>query len=463
MKKIRIILLTIFAVVPIVVSAGGVSGGNANSNWTIYGWQNWSFNVQSIDQASIDPTDKFNGGFTGSGATNEREVNFTSLDNEAANIGFAASIDTGVSVAGTPVKATFQCEMFTFFNRFSDFTFNNLCSRNSKLGLAGPWGEVMFAAWLTPYNEITAAWIDPFYDAGNQTHSTLMGLPGYGSSYGNGGFDTGLGAGMANIGFMRRKPELFQWISPNWGGFTARAAYSNSNSAVGFGHDEQQVTAPSGVKELDPKMISLGLAYTKDLGNDNLWFGFGYQQHDEWAAVDFACEDSDDDTWRAATRYIHDWGNGHATTLSLAYEQMSWEWDNCATAGNSAGPFAIASNATGSVDVERDVWLVSGKHNFPGPIDVRWMYAEADDFDCGGGSTIVGNDCNGIDSSSSGAEQLSLGVYYTMPAGTELRFVYGEVDNDAGSANSWGINATGHTVVQGGKAETFQVGLVQWF
>ena len=25
------------------VTAGGVSGGNANSDWTIYGWQNWSY------------------------------------------------------------------------------------------------------------------------------------------------------------------------------------------------------------------------------------------------------------------------------------------------------------------------------------------------------------------------------------------------------------------------------------
>ena len=73
------------------------------------------------------------------------------------------------------------------------------------------------------------------------------------------------------------------------------------------------------------------------------------------------------------------------------------------------------------------------------------------------------SNCAGISESSSGAEQLSLGIFYTLPAGTEFRLVYGEVDNDANSANSWGINATGHTVVQGGKAETIQLGVVQWF
>ena len=39
------------------------------------------------------------------------------MNNEAANIGFAASIDTGMSVAGTPLKANFQCEQFTLWNR----------------------------------------------------------------------------------------------------------------------------------------------------------------------------------------------------------------------------------------------------------------------------------------------------------------------------------------------------------
>ena len=50
----------------------------------------------------------------------------------------------------------------------------------------------MFSSWLTPYNEITAQWIDPFYDAGSHTHSTLLGLMGWGTSYNNTGFDGAL-------------------------------------------------------------------------------------------------------------------------------------------------------------------------------------------------------------------------------------------------------------------------------
>ena len=104
---------------------GSVGGGNANSNWTIYGWQNWSYEF-------IDSENYY-------GPNDDRDI--SRISNNAANIGFSADIDTGVSVAGTAVKATFRCEQFTFHNRFVGsgfFGFNDFCNRNSKIGLAGP-------------------------------------------------------------------------------------------------------------------------------------------------------------------------------------------------------------------------------------------------------------------------------------------------------------------------------------
>ena len=112
------------------------------------------------------------------------------------------------------------------------------------------------------------------------------------------------------------------------------------------------------------------------------------------------------------------------------------------------------SSTGGVVDFEREAWLVSGKHDFPGPMDFRFMYMEADDFDCS-------TDWAGCDGDS-GAEAFSVGLYYTMPAGTELRMVYGEVDNDDNSANGFGISTAGG-VGPGGTEESFQFGVVQWF
>ena len=385
------------------------------------------------------------------------------MEGEAANLGFAASIDTGVSVAGTPVKANFQCEQFTFFNRNTEFNYNNWCSRNSKLGLSGPWGEVMFSGWLTPYNEMTAQWIDPFYDAGSHTHSTLLGNVGWGTNYGNSGFDAPVGAfgygnGIAGQGFMRRKSNLYQWFSPNWGGLAMRVGWSNNFQ---FNHED---SGPDG--NLDPMIISVGIAYTTAINEtDELWLGFGYQEHDEFAAVAVGCADSSDETMRIAARYIHDWGNGHSTRLSWAYEDMEYDWDSCAdadadTAGIQVGNGPFGADAHGMVAFERDAWLVSGKHDFPGPLDFRFMYMEADDFDCNTNSGWAGCD------SSSGAEAFSVGLYYTMPAGTELRMVYGEVDNDDYSSNGFGISSSTAGWASdfgGGKEESFQFGVVQWF
>ena len=42
-----------------------------------------------------------------------------------------------------------------------------------------------------------------------------------------------------------------------------------------------------------------------------------------------------------------------------------------------------------------------------------------------------------------GADATSLGLYYTMPAGTELRFVWGEVKNESYSRSQFGIGSDG--------------------
>ena len=436
------------AMLPLTSFAGGVGGGNANSNWTIYGWQNWSLDFRSNDTAA-----------------GERDR--IQMNNEAANIGFAASIDTGMTMAGTPLKANFQCEQFTLWNRLSNFNHQSWCNRNSKLGLSGPWGEVMFGSWLTPYNEITAQWIDPFYDAGSHTHSTLLGLMGWGTSYNNTGFDGafGYGEGVSGQGFMRRKDNLWQWFSPNWGGLHMRVGWSNTNI---WAEDEHTVAADrNGVAhEIDPQILSIGIAYTTTINEtDELWVALGYQQHDEFAAASLNCADSDDETIRYAARYIHDWGNGHSTRISWAYEEMEFDWESCAGDGG-AGPYMFALT-NGNVDLEREAWLVSGKHDFPGPWDFRFMYQEADDYDCGASmntpmANAAGFNCGGISEKSSGAEAISLGLYYTMPAGTELRIVWGEVDNDRNSRSGFGIGSASG-LVQGGTEESFQFGMVQWF
>ena len=424
------------AAMPLASFAGGVGGGNANSNWTIYGWQNHSFNA-------IDNDDR----------------DFTRIDTNAANIGFAASIDTGLSLGGTAIKANVQCEQFTYFNHLAGGT--GWCNRNSKFTLSGAWGEVGVAIWLLPFNEMVAQWVDPFYDAGLDSSSSIMGTHGLASNFYNGGTfdDTALGGDFDysnyadyETGFSRRQEDLIQWWSPNWNGFNARFAITS-------GRDDD------GADGLDPSIISTGITYTTDIGEgDNLWLALTYEEHDEWTAkshnqaaavanggaepaagLDFAnndgtCSDSDDDAYRLAARYIHSWEGGSSTQVSAMYEELSWE--NTCTFENTYE------------DLEIEHYMISAKHNFTGPWDIRGSYMDADEYDCGAGATAcVENDTDAI--------AYNLGIFYTMPAGTELRLVYSVVDNEDNATYDYGINGSG--VAQGDTAEAIGIGMVQWF
>ena len=117
-------------------------------NINIYGWQNWSYEwVDADDHEEVDR-----------------------LSNNAANIGFMAHMDTGI--AGLQVGL--RCEQFTYWGRNNKYT--DWCNRNSKISLRHEtMGEIMFGQWLLPYNEIVAQWVDPFYDAGADSHTSIMG------------------------------------------------------------------------------------------------------------------------------------------------------------------------------------------------------------------------------------------------------------------------------------------------
>ena len=104
----------------------------------IYGWQNHSW--EFVD---------------------DNGTNTDRIQSNAGNIGFAASVDTGLD----GIHVNLQCEQFTYYNQLGGGT--GWCNRNSKIGLSHPdVGEIMLATWLLPYNEGVAQWVDPFYDAG---------------------------------------------------------------------------------------------------------------------------------------------------------------------------------------------------------------------------------------------------------------------------------------------------------
>ena len=390
--------------------AGGVSGGNADSNWTIYGWQNYS--IENVDLDGGRETSRING--------------------NAANIGFAANIDTGIS----GLSATLQCEQFTFHNRS---TGTGWCNRNSKLGLKGSFGEIMVGQWLLPANEMVAAWVDPFYDAGADSHTSIMGNVGESAAFYNGSF------GMNTDAFNRRQEEIIQYFSPNVGGMSFRIATTNAHPTSPG--DEVAVTSTAGAEELDPRIWSAGVAYDTTLASgDSVWFALTYEKHDEWAAVSYQCSDSDDEVYRIAGRYIHNMANGGFIKIAAMYENLEYQWDDCADNTNTG---ALASTGN-NVDIERDAWMVSGVIGMGNGVDIRASYMYGDELES------FGSDVDDSD-----ATAMNIGLFYTMPAGTELRLTYSEVDNEDNSSYDFGIGGAGTTTGQ--DVEMFAIGLVQWF
>ncbi len=296
--------------------------------WNIYGWQNHSWEFVDID-----------GGRS-----------FDRIQSNAGNIGFAASVPTGMN----DISVNVRCEQFTYFNHFAGGT--GWCNRNSKIGLSHPqMGEIMFATWLLPYNEGVAQWVDPFYDAGADSHTSIMGSVGaHTIFYNTGDFDfqasaSGPGTGFSgaefnyagggyDTGFNRRQENIIQYWSPNWNGFVFRFAWTAGN------RDETVLHG----NEVDPVIRSSSLAYT----NGPLWLAVTWQDHEDWTAVSVGqMQSSDAESFRLAGRYIMDMGDGMSVQISAMWEDLEYEFNDVTSVDAAMKAFGFGDSfaATGNL------------------------------------------------------------------------------------------------------------------
>ena len=458
----------LISLVGLVLAAVPFTNAQAE-NINIYGWQNWSYEFVDNDVREFDR-----------------------LRGNAANIGFMSHMDTGI--AGLQVGL--RCEQFTFWGASNEYT--NWCNRNSKISLRHETaGEIMFGQWLLPYNEIVAAWIDPFYDAGDDSHTSIMGNIGGNSVtvvnpdgtvnnrgggalsafYYNGSFDkaSDFTKAYGALAFNRRQEGIVQYVWPNTSamadqtrdGFQFRFAVTSGNGIEAVGVD-----TPFNGRTVDPRIMSTGVSYQHNMGNSQMWLAAAYEQHEDVSAVnlsgsaegDIACNDSDDEGYRLAGRYKHDWGNGQSTWIAAMYEQLEYDascgritaLDNPATEDNEfATEDYDATDAPLWTGVERDSWMISGKHSFGNGFDVRFSYMDGDELECDA------NVCTAADEKNTDADAMNFGLFYTMPAGTELRATYSEVSNEANAGYDFGIAGSG--VSMGNDTEMIAVGIVHWF
>ena len=279
----------------------------------IYGWQNHSWEFIDID-----------GGRS-----------FDRTQSNAGNIGFAASMDTGMD----GVKVNFQCEQFTFYNHFGGF--GDWCNRNSKIGLAHPQaGEIMMATWLLPYNEGVAQWVDPFYDAGADSHTSIMGSVGAEGTFYNAGFGF---SGASHLSFNRRQENIIQYWSPNWNGFVFRFAWTVGNNDESDSKRRKNDAAGNCMEncnEIDPVIRSSSLAYT----NGPFWAAMTWQDHEDWTAHHVGeMNGSDAESFRVAARYIMDMGDGMSVQISAMWEDLEYEFNDVSSVDKAMSAFGFSN------------------------------------------------------------------------------------------------------------------------
>jgi len=440
--KIKILasmLAGALAMLPVTANAGWGGGGVGayGEPITIYGWQNHTYE------------------FIEHGAPGSQQ-DLSEIRGNAGNIGFLGFVDTGIE----GLKVTWRCEQFTYLNDYGGNQ-GGWCNRNSKVGISGSMGEIMMATWLLPYNEMVAGWVDPWYDAGNASHTNIMGSVGAATIFYNvgdfGGFNYSTSTkGAYNQGFNRRQEEIIQYMGST-GNVSYRFAYTVGDA------DETATTGGSGATgEVDPVIYSTGIAYS----NGPIWAAVTYQKHDEWAAGTLgdtagdAMLDSESESWRIAGRYIADLGGGASLTLSAMFENVEYEFKD--TAADVLADFGFSTSVFGTVTAgnnvksDRDAWLVSGKYAPGGNVDFRFSYAEADDLDMSATGLSTDN------SSETGADSTMLGVFYALGDSTELSLSYIEVSNDNYGTYGTGIGGRGLGTVNG-EVEIIALGFLTMF
>ena len=267
----------------------------AQSNVTIYG----------IMDASIDLVD-----IGDAGATNGR--NETQINSNASRIGFKGSEDLG-----NGLKAIFQIETAIGADGTSLSAGSNN-SRNTYVGLAGSWGQVLLGQYDTPYKTSTRK-LDLFADHLGDTRN-LMGWGGV-------------------TGFDIRQANTVRYDSPDMNGFAVSAAYAATSEGA---------NAVSGTQ--NDRLISLSGTYT-----NGPWYGALAYQKNELGSGTGATAGDDERAWKLGVGYTQDvWHVG------FAYENID---DNYAVPGSS---------------MEHDAWTLGGSYT-AGSNVFKLAYTEVDD------------------------------------------------------------------------------------
>ena len=304
-------------------------------------------------------------------------------------------------------------------------------ARNSKVGLAGGFGEFNYGMWDTPYKAMSLQ-ISPFRAGYLFDYTPIMGNPGQGVPATT--TQAGRVAGKPDAAFDRRAGNVVQYWSPKVAGLSFRLAWEV---------DEGAGAVAAGGPVLRPQIYSGSVYY--DIGT--LSIRGAYEQHKDFfgmsqlggsAGGTAANPNSKDTAARMTVLY-----KIASTRIAGTVEQLKYHNDD-ATAG--------AIN-----EYKRDAWYVLLEQQFTGGSQSIWgSYGQAADGSC---SRVGGASCSTHDL---GANWAAVGYIYRFSKRTEVLATYYKLTNKSSGTYS-PMPAVGATVAPGADTTGAGVGIIHYF
>lgn len=286
--------------------------------------------------------------------------------------------------------------------------------RNSRVGVAGPFGTAFLGNWDTPYKAITMP-IVPMKGVTTFDYNVVIGNPGFGVFATTA--QSGRVGGKADASFDRRQGNSIQYWTPNLSGFSAQLAYSL---------DEGKSSATT-VPSISPAIWSMSAGYTS--GPFSLHYA--YERHDDY----FGMAQLGGATASATNTSSKDDAHKLVGTFAIANTKLIAVYEQLAYRNSDAGA------ATNVKEYERSSYYLSAQQNLG--FGKAWVaYGQAEDGRCttAGAAACV---TNGL-----GAKTWNAGYGHSLNKFTDLFVGYYEVKNsDSGTyqpINSVGLapNAT---------------------
>ena len=393
-------LLVVAMVASGIVGFSGLAKADSSSV-TIYGYLNPDFGFAKTTGATAI------GSTVSSLSPAASGVNLPSRSEVNANVtllGFSGSEDLGGGL-----KATFQLEDGILVDTGGRY------QRNSKVGIAGGFGEVWLGFWNTPMKEITYGTIlmDPLGAENVSSGESIMGSPGFNkgnSAWGSNGGTWGSSNGPVNANFDLYGANGVNYRTANLGGFVGQFQYS-ANEGKG------RASPAGGGNTIDPSMLSGAILYNVD----PVAVSFAYEEHKDQFGI-FAINGAPNGATSAKDKAYRINGGfkfGTGTIISAAYERLDYK---------SSGSISNVTN------YKRNAWQIGGSQTF-GPHTLHARFNKADPGSC----DRVGGGCS---TTNLGAKMYALGYDYSLSKRTSLFAYYAKIDNESSAQYSFSFGST---------------------